>query len=164
MLQLFVMCVPPHCGFMATRAERPERGTDGGYIRLALPATEQPVCHCGHHSAKLDSAACGRFRTYLTARWRVVCAGMWTRFFPAMQRCLQLVESGAIGTVLSVQADFGIVAGRDVRVPTQQSRLCAPTNGRRRPKPRHAKRPNVGPQSDFSESVTSAGQRAAREG
>jgi dihydrodiol dehydrogenase / D-xylose 1-dehydrogenase (NADP) len=33
--------------------------------------------------------------------------GMWTRFFPAMQKVSDLIASGSIGTVVNVQGDFG---------------------------------------------------------
>lgn len=36
--------------------------------------------------------------------------GMWTRFFPAMKKVLELIESGAIGEVKFVQGDFGFAA------------------------------------------------------
>lgn len=35
--------------------------------------------------------------------------GMWTRFFPAVSHVHQLVRDGTIGTVQTVEADFGIV-------------------------------------------------------
>jgi predicted dehydrogenase len=38
---------------------------------------------------------------------------MWTRFLPATQHAKQLVEQGAIGTPLQVQADFGYNASVD---------------------------------------------------
>lgn len=33
--------------------------------------------------------------------------GMWTRFFPAMEKVRQLIDAGEIGTVVCVQGDFG---------------------------------------------------------
>jgi predicted dehydrogenase len=39
--------------------------------------------------------------------------GLWTRFFPAVIRAKELIDSGAIGTPKMVQADFGAVFGVD---------------------------------------------------
>jgi predicted dehydrogenase len=39
--------------------------------------------------------------------------GMWTRFFPSMVKARELVNSGAIGNVRMIQADFGFRAGID---------------------------------------------------
>ena len=36
-----------------------------------------------------------------------LCEGMWTRFFPAMQKVNEVIASGDIGTVVNVQGDFG---------------------------------------------------------
>jgi predicted dehydrogenase len=36
--------------------------------------------------------------------------GMWTRFFPAMHKVLELIQSGVIGEVKFVQGDFGFAA------------------------------------------------------
>jgi predicted dehydrogenase len=47
--------------------------------------------------------------------------GMWSRYFPAMQRVRELVSGGAIGAIRLVQADFGFRSGYD-----PASRLWAP--------------------------------------
>ncbi len=49
---------------------------------------------------------------------------MWTRFFPAMKRARTLLESGAIGAVKTMTADFGFLGGND-----PQSRLLNPALG-----------------------------------
>jgi len=38
---------------------------------------------------------------------------MWTRFFPAIQRCRELLAQGAIGEVRTMTADFGHAGGQD---------------------------------------------------
>ena len=49
---------------------------------------------------------------------------VWTRFLPSYQRVLDVVESGAIGDVVYVQADLGFQAARDPR-----QRLWRPVDG-----------------------------------
>lgn len=39
--------------------------------------------------------------------------GMWTRFFPAVEKAQEIVNSGAIGKVVAVHSDFGF-NGADV--------------------------------------------------
>ncbi len=36
-----------------------------------------------------------------------LCEGMWTRFFPAMQKVNEIIAEGTIGDVVNVQGDFG---------------------------------------------------------
>lgn len=50
--------------------------------------------------------------------------GMWTRFFPLMERVRRLIREGAIGPLRLLQADFGFRAGFDPR-----SRLFDPALG-----------------------------------
>lgn len=38
---------------------------------------------------------------------------MWTRFLPATQKLLEIIESGAIGEVMGLRADFGFRANQD---------------------------------------------------
>ena len=38
---------------------------------------------------------------------------IWTRYIPTMRKVLELIESGAIGDVLAVKADFGFQAAFD---------------------------------------------------
>lgn len=49
---------------------------------------------------------------------------LWTRFLPVTEKALELIESGAIGEVLSVKADFGFKAAFEPR-----SRLYDPHLG-----------------------------------
>lgn len=49
---------------------------------------------------------------------------VWTRFLPAYQAALDVVESGELGEVRYVQADMGFMAERDPR-----TRLWAPVDG-----------------------------------
>lgn len=49
---------------------------------------------------------------------------VWTRFLPSFHRLLDVVESGAIGEVVYVQADLGFMAARDPR-----ERLWRPQDG-----------------------------------
>lgn len=55
---------------------------------------------------------------------RFLMEAVWTRFLPAYQRVLELLEVGEIGAVQYVQADLGVVASTDSR-----SRLWAPADG-----------------------------------
>jgi len=43
--------------------------------------------------------------------------GMWTRFFPAVERARQLVEQGALGEIVSVQSDFQFNASDSEKYP-----------------------------------------------
>jgi len=49
---------------------------------------------------------------------------VWTRFMPVYHRVLDVIEHGAIGRVVYVQADIGFMAARDPR-----DRLWAPADG-----------------------------------
>jgi predicted dehydrogenase len=50
--------------------------------------------------------------------------GLWTRFIPATQKALQLINNGAIGKVISLKADFGFEASYN-----PNSRLFDPSLG-----------------------------------
>lgn len=43
------------------------------------------------------------------ARTRIIflMEGVWTRFFPSFKKCLSIVESGVLGEVIAIKADFG---------------------------------------------------------
>ena len=45
---------------------------------------------------------------------RLVLEGMWTRFFPAVERARALLAGGAIGDVVSVRGDFGVAGAQDI--------------------------------------------------
>ncbi len=49
---------------------------------------------------------------------------MWTRFIPAIQKTLELIQNGEIGNIKTIQADFGFAADID-----PSSRLFAPSLG-----------------------------------
>jgi predicted dehydrogenase len=36
--------------------------------------------------------------------------GVWTRFFPSFKKCLSLVESGVLGEIIAIKADFGFLS------------------------------------------------------
>jgi predicted dehydrogenase len=97
--------------------------------------------HSGHAAAALTCIAAGRhvlvekpFALDAAEATQVVEAAraagvfcleaMWTRFNPAIALMRELVEDGAIGEVVSVQADFGFAAAYDPK-----GRLWAPELG-----------------------------------
>lgn len=43
--------------------------------------------------------------------------GMWTRFFPAVEKAQELVKSGTIGKVVAVHSDFGFNGGDVANYP-----------------------------------------------
>lgn len=43
--------------------------------------------------------------------------GMWTRFFPAVEKAHEIVKSGAIGNVVAVHSDFGFNGGDVANYP-----------------------------------------------
>lgn len=43
--------------------------------------------------------------------------GMWTRFFPAMRKTRELVQSGVIGDVVAVHSDFGFNGNDEANYP-----------------------------------------------
>jgi len=51
--------------------------------------------------------------------------GMWSRFFPAMKKAREIVDSGAIGDVCMVQADFGW----NTKDCTPEDRMWNPLSG-----------------------------------
>lgn len=51
--------------------------------------------------------------------------GMWSRFFPAMKKAREIVDSGAIGDVCMVQADFGW----NTKDCTEDDRMWNPLSG-----------------------------------
>ena len=51
--------------------------------------------------------------------------GMWSRFFPAMRKAREIVDSGAIGDVCMVQADFGW----NTKDCTPEDRMWNPLSG-----------------------------------
>jgi dihydrodiol dehydrogenase / D-xylose 1-dehydrogenase (NADP) len=73
-------------------------------VRLALAAgkpvlVEKPIAMCAADAEALTAEA--------KAKGLFLLEGMWTRFFPAIQKARELLSSGAIGDVISVSADFG---------------------------------------------------------
>jgi len=52
--------------------------------------------------------------------------GMWTRFFPAMEKVQTVIASGDIGTIVSVQGDFG---WNNQDCPYPQHRIWNPHSG-----------------------------------
>lgn len=43
--------------------------------------------------------------------------GMWTRFFPAMSKAREIVQSGVIGDVVAVHSDFGFNGNDEADYP-----------------------------------------------
>ncbi|GAA0270260.1 Gfo/Idh/MocA family oxidoreductase [Cryptosporangium japonicum] len=97
--------------------------------------------HSGHAAAALTCIAAGRhvlvekpFALDADEATKVVAAAraagvfameaMWTRFNPAIALLRELVDDGAIGELVSVQADFGFAAAYDPK-----GRLWAPELG-----------------------------------
>jgi dihydrodiol dehydrogenase / D-xylose 1-dehydrogenase (NADP) len=52
--------------------------------------------------------------------------GMWTRFFPAMQKVSEVIASGEIGEIVNVQGDFG---WNNVDCPFPEDRIWNPLSG-----------------------------------
>ena len=78
--------------------------THADCVRLALAAgkpvlVEKPIALCEEEAAALVAEA--------SAKGLFLLEGMWTRFFPAIHKARELLNSGAIGEVIAVSADFG---------------------------------------------------------
>ena len=78
--------------------------THAACVRLALAAgkpvlVEKPIAMCKEDAAALTAEA--------KEKGLFLLEGMWTRFFPAIQKARELLRSGIIGDVVAVSADFG---------------------------------------------------------
>ena len=60
---------------------------------------EKPISMSAAESEEMYAAA--------EAKGVMLQEGMWSRYFPATEHCRELLQSGAIGTVKFLQADFG---------------------------------------------------------
>jgi predicted dehydrogenase len=97
--------------------------------------------HSGHHAAALACLNAGRgvlvekpfamnaaeaaeMASAARAAGVFCMEAMWTRFNPAIAKLRELLAEGAVGEVVSVQADFGFAAWYD-----PESRLFAPSLG-----------------------------------
>ena len=55
-----------------------------------------------------------------------LCEGMWTRFFPSMEKVESIISSGEIGDVINVQGNFGWY---NVDCPFPEDRIWNPISG-----------------------------------
>lgn len=116
-----------------------------GYERLALDPTVDVVYvatpHGQHHAVAMAMLTAGKhvliekaftinareaheLVALAAANGLFLMEAVWTRFLPVYHRVLDVIEQGAIGKVVYVQADLGFMAARDPR-----DRLWAPIDG-----------------------------------
>ena len=83
------------------------------HCRLALAAGKPVLCEKPFATNGREA----RDIVDLARANRLFCMeGMWTRFFPLVERAEALVREGRIGEPLAFQADFGVASSRDDRV------------------------------------------------
>ena len=79
-------------------------------MRLCIQAGKAVLCE---KPFTLNHREASEIITLARERNLFLMEAMWTRFLPAVQRAKQLIEEGAIGKPLQVQADFGFAAAVD---------------------------------------------------
>mmetsp|Transcript_8428 Transcript_8428/g.26248 ORF Transcript_8428/g.26248 Transcript_8428/m.26248 type:complete len:436 (+) Transcript_8428:29-1336(+) len=84
------------------------------------------ILEAGKHAVVEKPFACGEAdarRLFELARAKGVflCEGMWTRYFPAVEKARELIDSGAIGAVTAVASDFGFDAADSGAYPSDFS-------------------------------------------
>lgn len=72
-------------------------------LRHHIPVLCEKPLAMNHYQVKEMIAASKAHQTFLME-------GLWTRFLPPFNKALEIIESGRIGKVISVKADFGFKA------------------------------------------------------
>ncbi|CAJ1328260.1 unnamed protein product, partial [Effrenium voratum] len=80
------------------------------HTKLALNAGKHVVCE---KPLAVNAAEAKELVELARSKGLFLMEAMWTRFFPAIRKAREILDSGVLGTVCNVQADFGFVGPSD---------------------------------------------------